>query len=406
MMEQRRSSEGGNKGFYQALPKGIWALGFVSMFTDISSELVHSLLPIFITTTLGASMVTLGILEGLAEATNSIAKVFSGLISDYFRRRKYLVLVGYGLAVLSKPLFPLARSMVWVFVARFLDRIGKGIRVAPRDALVSELAPPYLWGAAYGLRQALDSVGAFLGPLLALVLMSSFSDNIRAVLWVAVIPGLISICLLIFGVKEPESRKGIEGSKSPISLRDTKRLGLRYWLVIALGGIFALARFSEAFLILRAQDLGMAVGYVPIIMVVMNVTYSLFAYPAGAAADRFSASTLLLFGLMVLVFSDIVLAVASSQVLALVGSGLWGIHMAFTQGLFSKLIADNAPSDLRGTAFGVFNLVSGAALLMASVVAGSLWNIFGAKATFYAGAVFGLLAAFGLLLYRFRVKTK
>ncbi|MFN3535084.1 MAG: MFS transporter, partial [Desulfatiglandales bacterium] len=321
MMDRRRGSEGGNKVFYQRLPKGIWALGFVSMFTDISSELVHSLLPIFITTTLGASMVTLGILEGLGEATSSVAKVFSGLISDYFRRRKYLVVVGYGLAVLSKPLFPLARSMGWVFTARFLDRIGKGIRVAPRDALVSELAPPDLWGAAYGLRQALDSVGAFLGPLLALVLMSSFSDNIRAVLWVAVIPGLISICLLIFGVKEPESRKGIDGSKSRISLKDTKRLGLKYWLVIALGGIFALARFSEAFLIMRGQDLGMAVGYVPVIMVVMNVTYSLFAYPAGAAADRFSAPTLLLFGLMVLVFSDIVLAAASSPVLALVGSG-------------------------------------------------------------------------------------
>jgi len=392
-----------NKGFYRKLPKGIWALGFVSMFMDTSSELVHSLLPIFMATTLGASMITIGIVEGFAEAAAAITKVFSGVISDYFQKRKLLAVVGYGLAAITKPIFPLATSMGWVFGARFVDRIGKGIRGAPRDALVAEIAPAELRGAAYGLRQALDSAGAFVGPLLAVAFMIWLANDIKAVLWVAVLPAFIAVFLLIAAVREPESLNHDAAHRNLLTFHNAKRLRLRYWLVVALGAVFTLARFSEAFLILRAQDVGLAIGYVPVIMIVMNVVYSLFAYPAGAAADRFSASSLLLFGLGILIIADIVLAIASSPAIALLGSAFWGLHMAFTQGLLSKLIADTAPGDLRGTAFGIFNLVSGGALLLASVIAGSLWSMFGASAAFIAGSSFAALAALGLLFYRFNV---
>ena len=390
-----------NKGFYRKLPKGIWALGFVSMFMDSSSELVHSLLPIFMATTLGASMVTIGIVEGFAEAAAAITKVFSGVISDYFRKRKFLAVVGYGLAAITKPIFPLATSIGWVFGARFVDRVGKGIRGAPRDALVAEIAPMQLRGSAYGLRQALDSVGAFVGPLLAVAFMIWLANDIKAVLWIAVLPAFIAVFLLIVGVHEAESLDHAAAHRNLLTLNNAKRLRLRYWLVVALGAVFTLARFSEAFLILRAQDVGLAIGYVPVIMIVMNVVYSIFAYPAGAAADRISARTLLLMGLGILVIADIVLAIAASPGIALLGSAFWGLHMALTQGLLSKLVADTAPADLRGTAFGIFNLFSGGALLLASIIAGSLWSTFGASATFIAGASFAALAAIGLLLYRF-----
>ena len=386
-------------GALRTLPTGIWVLGLGSMFMDISSEIVHSLLPVFMATVLGASMVTIGVVEGIAEATAAITKVFSGALSDYLGKRKLLLVLGYALAAFTKPFFPLATSIGWVFAARFVDRIGKGIRGAPRDALVSDIAPPLLRGAAYGLRQALDSIGASIGPLLAVVFMVWFADDIRAVMWVAVVPACITVALLVLYVREPERAHAGTAAKAPLTLADAKRLPLRYWLVVLLGAVFTLARFSEAFLVLRAQDVGLALTYVPLVMIVMNVFYAAFAYPAGVAADRISRRGLLLAGLALLIAADLVLAVATSPLLALVGATLWGLHMAFTQGLLAKLVADTAPAELRGTAFGIFNLVSGGALLLASVIAGALWSVFGASATFTAGAAFAAVAAFGLLAY-------
>ncbi len=388
------------RGNYLALPHSIWALGFVSMFMDISSELVHSLLPVFMATVLGASMLTIGIIEGVAEAAAAILKVFSGGLSDYLGRRKFLAVLGYGLSAISKPLFPLASSIGWVFGARFIDRIGKGIRGAPRDALVADIVAPQLRGAAYGLRQALDSVGAFVGPLLAVAFMVWFANDIKAVLWIAVLPAALAVLLLMVAVKEPERTSPPQTQGKRPTLSDIKRLSLRYWFVVALGTVFTLARFSEAFLILRAEDLGLGISYVPAIMIVMNVVYALLAYPAGAAADRLSARTLLLFGLAILIAADIVLAMATVPAVAFVGAALWGLHMALTQGLLSKLVADTAPVELRGTAFGFFNLMTGGALLLASVIAGALWSSHGAPAAFTAGALFAALAVIGLLLYR------
>jgi len=383
-----------------ALPMGIWALGFVSMFMDISSELIHSLLPVFMGTVLGASMTTIGIIEGVAEATGAITKVFSGAVSDYLGKRKWLAGLGYGLGALTKPIFPLANTIGWVFTARFIDRIGKGIRGAPRDALVADIAPPELRGAAYGLRQSLDSIGAFIGPIAAMAFMVWLANDIRAVLWIAVIPAFVAVTLLVLGVKDPESSGANPGMRKLLTLADAKRLPLRYWLIVLLGAVFALARFSEAFLVLRAQDIGLALGYVPLVLIVMNVAYTVTSYPAGVAADKANPRTLLIMGLGMLAAADLVLAAATSPLLALTGASLWGIHMGLTQGLFAKLVADNVPSELRGTGFGIFNLVSGSALLLASALAGALWTAFGAPAAFLGGAVFAILAVFGLLTFR------
>ncbi|HEX7970687.1 MAG TPA: MFS transporter [Thiobacillus sp.] len=385
------------------MPAGIWALGFGSLFMDTSSELIHSLLPVFLVSVLGASMVTVGIIEGMAEATASIVKVFSGALSDYLGRRKFLMILGYGLAAFTKPVFPLAHTVGWVFAARFVDRIGKGIRGAPRDALVADITPPQLRGAAYGLRQALDSVGALLGPLLAVVFMIGFANDIRAVMWVAVIPAFIAVALLTVYVREPERTHTDGAPRAPLRLADARRLRWPYWFIVLLGAVFTLARFSDAFLVLRARDVGLDLGYVPLVMIVMNVFYAGAAYPAGAAADRVSQRTLLLLGLVLLIAADGVLAFATSPWLAFAGAALWGLHMAFTQGLLSKRVADTAPAELRGTAFGIFNLVSGGALLLASVIAGALWSAFGASATFLAGAAFATVAAVGLLAHRMHI---
>ena len=377
----------------------MWALGVVSLLMDASSELVHSLLPIFMVSVLGASMVTVGLLEGVAEATASVAKVFSGTLSDRWRRRKPLVVLGYGLGALSKPAFPLASAVGWVFAARFVDRIGKGIRGAPRDALVADITPLHLRGAAFGLRQALDSIGAVVGPGLAVVLMWWLANDIRAVLWFAIIPAFLAVVVLAVAVREPETVTGSASAHVPVSLREVGTLPGRYWLVVGVGVVFTLARFSEAFLVLRAEDVGLPAGQVPIVMAVMSGVYALGAYPAGLAADRVGGRALLLLGLAVLIVADLVLAVAETPTLVFIGAACWGLHMALTQGLFSKLVADAANDRLRGTAFGIFHLMTGGALLLASVIAGGLWSWFGPAATFQAGAAFAAVAMVGVLSY-------
>ncbi len=388
------------------LPFEVWALGFVSLFMDTSSELVHSILPVFMSTVLGVGMVTIGLVEGIAEATASMMKVFSGVLSDRVRKRKSLLIFGYGLSAITKPVFPIANAIGWVFAARFVDRIGKGIRGAPRDALIADITPPSIRGAAYGLRQALDSVGAFAGPALAVAFMAWFADDIRGVLWIAVVPAVCCVLWLIFSVSEPERESRSAAGRAGLAWAGVRRLPLRYWLVVMLGAVFTLARFSEAFLVLRGQSIGLAIGLIPAVMIVMNVAYSAAAYPAGLAADRFSPRSLLAMGLLILMFSDLVLAIAESSWHVFAGALLWGLHLAFTQGLLSKLVADVAPEELRGTAFGMFNLVSGAALLAASVLAGVLWNLLGPPATFTAGAVFAAIAAAGVLLFRLRPQAR
>lgn len=383
------------KNSVDRIPTGIWVLGCVSLLMDISSEMIHSLLPLFMVTTLGASAFAVGIIEGLAESVALIVKVFSGTLSDYLGKRKGLALLGYGLGALSKPLFAMASMIGVVFTARLLDRVGKGIRGAPRDALVADITPPHLRGAAFGLRQSLDTVGAFLGPLLAVGLMLLWSNDFQAVFWVAVVPGLMAVALLFFGLHEPEQRP-VERRSNPIRRENLKRLGTPYWWIVGIGAVFTLARFSEAFLVLRAQQGGIPVALVPLVMVAMSLAYALAAYPFGKLSDRISHTGLLALGLVVLITADLVLAINDNWVVVLAGVSLWGIHMGITQGLLATMVAATAPADLRGTAYGFFNLVSGLAMLIASAVAGLVWDRLGASFTFYAGAVFCGIALAGL----------
>ncbi|PTM41537.1 MFS transporter [Bosea sp. 124] len=391
----------GSRRKLSRIPRGVWALGFVSMFMDISSEMIHALLPVYLVTVLGASTLTVGLIEGIAEATANITKIFSGVLSDWLGRRKLLAAIGYGLAAFTKPVFPLASSVGWLITARFVDRIGKGIRGAPRDALVADLAPPDLRGASIGLRQSLDTTGAFVGPLLAIALMALTSDNFRFVFWIAVIPAFIALALIIFGVEEPSSHSGLE--KPPLGFSDAKRLSGTFWAAVAVATAMKLARFSEAFLVLRAQNVGLPIALVPAALVVMNVVYALAAYPAGALSDRVGRSGVLLAGVALLIVADLVLALGTGVPMMLLGVVFWGLHMGFTQGLLAALVADTAPADLRGTAYGVFNLAGGVSMLMASVVAGGLWDSYGPAATFLAGAGFSTIALVGMFRMRYRL---
>ncbi|WP_137938821.1 MFS transporter [Chitinivorax sp. B] len=381
------------------IPRGVWILGLVSMLMDISSEMIHSLLPMFMVATLGVSALTVGVVEGLAEATALMVKVFSGVLSDYLGKRKGLAVLGYAMGALTKPLFAMAPGIGMVLTARLLDRVGKGIRGAPRDAMVADLVSEAQRGAAYGLRQSLDTVGACIGPMLATLLMLLWAGDFRAVFWVAFIPGLMAVALLCMGLREPD--KSHQGPRiNPIQRDCLSRLSRTYWWVVAIGAVFTLARFSEAFLVLRAQHSGIAPALVPLVMVAMNVVYALAAYPFGKLSDRVSHVWLLAVGLMVLIAADLLLALADTWQWVLGGVALWGIHMGITQGLLARMVADAAPVELRGTAFGLFNLVSGVAMLLASVLAGLLWDRYGHALTFYGGAVFCIVTLTTLMLTR------
>jgi MFS family permease len=377
------------------IPAGVWILGSVSLLMDISSEMIHSLLPLFMVTTLGVGAFVVGLVEGLAESMALIVKIFSGVLSDYLGRRKGLAVLGYALSALTKPLFAVASTAGTVLTARLLDRVGKGLRGAPRDALVADMTPPPVRGAAFGLRQALDTVGAFLGPLLAVGLMLWWANDFRAVFWAAVVPGLAAVTLLALGLREPAHLQA-EKRSNPIRRENLRRLNAPYWWVVGVGAVFTLARFSEAFLVLRAQQGGVPIALVPLVMVAMNLIYALSAYPFGRLSDRMSHHRLLAFGLIVLITADLVLAADDRWGVVLVGVALWGLHLGITQGLLAAMVADTAPADLRGTAYGFFNLVSGIAMLPASVLAGVLWDSLGASVTFYTGACFCAIALIGL----------
>ncbi len=378
------------------IPRTIWALGFVSLFTDLGSEMVHSLLPVLLAGTLGASALTIGLIEGTAEALVLVTKVFSGYVSDALGRRKPLVLLGYGLATAVKPLFPLADSVATVTTPRLLDRFGKGIRGAPRDALVGDLAPPAIRGACFGLRQSMDTIGAVLGPLAAIALMWAFADNIRTVLWFAAVPGIIAV-LLLLKVPEPADHEQ-RPARLPISREGLARLGSPFWRLTALGTLVALARFSEAFLVLRASERGVPVMWVPLVLVVMSTVYTLTAYPAGHLSDRLPRHWVLGIGMAVLAAADVALALADNHGLLFSGVALWGLHMGLTQGILASLITDTAPATYRGTAFGVFNLLSGVALLVASAAAGWLWDRYTPASAFWAGAALATVATLAIPL--------
>jgi MFS family permease len=389
----------------QKLPRSIWALGIVSLLMDVSSEMIHGLMPVFLVSVLGASTLTVGVIEGIGEATANITKLVSGMISDRTGRRKPLTVLGYGLGTLSKPLFALAPTAGWVLGARFADRVGKGIRGAPRDAMVGDLAPKGMEGAAYGLRQSLDNVGAFVGPGLAMILMWAFAGDFRSVFWVAVVPGVLAVLVLILLVREPE-RHTERPPKMKLDRAALVRMGAPFWGVVAVGAVLTLARFSEAFVILLAEDHGLALALAPLVLVIIYAVASFASYPAGILSDNFGRSGLLIAGFMVLIFSDTLLALASGTGQVMAGAAFWGLHLGLTQGVLAALVAETAPLEYRATAFGVFNLVSGVALLIASVLAGWLWQALGPGATFTAGAGLSVLGLIGFSALNGKARRK
>jgi MFS family permease len=375
-----------------AIPRTVWALGLVSFLMDVSSETIHSLLPLFLTGTLGVSIALVGLIDGVAESTAAITKVFSGYLSDRWGRRKPLILFGYGLGALAKPLFAVAGGPLIVLGARFADRIGKGMRGAPRDALIADVTPPDIRGRAFGLRQALDTAGAFTGPLLAIGLMALFANDMRAVFWVAVIPAVLATACVVFGVEEKRETVVRTEAAPPIRLKDLSQFRRSFWIVVAIGVVFTLARFSEAFLVLKANAEGLPLALAPLVLVAMNIVYAIGAYPAGILSDRVPPGRLLVWGLVALIAADLSLAYLPGLSGAFVGIGLWGAHMAMSQGLLAKLIADHAPASLLGSAYGVFNLATGLSLLFASLIAGLVWDQAGPDTTFIVGACFAGLA--------------
>jgi Major Facilitator Superfamily. len=378
----------------QRLPLTIWGLGLGSLLMDTSSELVHSLSPVLLVNVLGASVVAVGMIEGVAEGIAAFTKVFAGAASDYFRRRKTLIVLGYALAALAKPLFPLATSASWVFAARFIDRMSKGIRDAPRDALVADITAQTERGAAYGLRQALDSLGSVVGPILAVLLMLALSGKIRTAMWIAVIPGILAVIVVALLVREPHQKQA--AVREPPDWGKARELPPRFWLIVTVGAIFTAARFSDSFLILRARDIGLSASYAPMIIVVLSCICAAGAYPAGVASDRISPRNLLLIGLGFLIAADVVLGVGHSIVPIFAGGALWGVHLALTQGVFAKIISDFVPVDLRGTGFGIFDLARGVAFVIANVVAGWWWRMSGAPAAFFSAAAFATIGGIGL----------
>lgn len=377
------------------IPRTVWVLGLVSLFMDLSSEIIHALLPLFMTATLGLSVVWVGVVDGIAEATASVTKVFSGYVSDRLGRRKPLIFLGYALAAISKPLFAVATGVMPILAARFADRVGKGIRGAPRDAMVADVSPPEIRGRAFGLRQSLDTVGAFAGPLIAVALMVAFADNMRLVFWIAVVPAVIAAGLVLVGVEE--RRFEPRTSRAPLRLADLALLGKPFWVVTTIGVLFSLARISEAFLILRASGEGLPLALAPLVLVVMNIIYAVGAYPAGILSDRHPPRRLLLFGIVAIAASHVALGLGSNLTVVFVGVGLWGVHMALTQGILARMVADCAPPELVGSGFGLFSLFNGLALLVGSVAGGILWEEIGARATFLAAAGFAGVSALVLL---------
>lgn len=379
------------KGNFKAIPGSIWALGYVSLFTDMSSELIHSLLPYFMVTVLGASMTYVGLIEGVAESSALIVKIFSGPISDVLQRRKLVTVIGYGISTLSKLLFPLAHSISTVFFGRLFDRIGKGVRDAPRNALLGELAPAKIRGACFGLRESLDTVGAMIGPLLAILLMFLLSNNIYLVLWIAIIPAFISLGILIFGVKEPP-KKRVKSKYIFMHELKIRSLNSAYWKLVVIGFLLALARFSQAFLLLKVQASGLVIMFIPIAMVITSIFYAISGYPAGKLSDYVGRKFVLLFGIGFLIVADLILGFSNSLWIVFLGISFWGLHLGFTESLLATIITDITRAELRGTAFGIFNFISGLGMLGASLVAGILWDHYGAKFSFLAGAIFAITA--------------
>jgi MFS family permease len=374
------------------LGRNVLALAAVSLLTDVASDMTYPLLPLFLATTLGASATAVGAIEGAAESTAALLKLASGWLSDRVSRRKPLVLAGYGIASLIRPLIGLAQSVTQVLGIRVTDRIGKGIRTAPRDALVADSVDPAIRGRAFGFHRAADHAGAVIGPLLAFALLRWGGLEVRQIFLLTAIPGALAVLALLVGVREVP-REMPEASRK-LDLRAP--LGRRFWSFLAVLLVFTLGNSTDAFLLLRARDLGIDAALIPILWALLHVVKSLSSTPGGALSDRIGRKPLLVAGwiLYAAVYFALARADAAWQAWALFA--VYGIYFGLTEGVEKALVADLVPEDRRGAAFGWYNLALGIAALPASLIFGTIWDRAGAPAAFGFGAAMALAAAIGI----------
>lgn len=392
----------------RSIPGVIFAIGLVQFLINISSVMIFSLSAVYLKSILGVPTGWIGFLEGAVEASAHATKLFSGIISDYLRRRKAVMVVGYVLVTLTRPILAISESFVAVFVARFFDRFGNGIQSTPRDALVGDIAPKEIKGECFGLRQSLGTAGSFTGGVVGILAMIWTADNFHHVFWIATIPAVLALIILVIAVKEPKPIPLLEEERDvnlekpkrhPIRLSDLKRLGKDYWILMGIVGAFMLARPTEAFMSLHAHEtFGLLDRYLPAILLTYNFTYSLSSYPVGRLADRMNRYQLLQVGFGALILADLLLAFAPNIYIMFLGVAVWGIQMGISQSIFLTLVDHIVPQDLRGTAFGFFYLISALALIVAGTAAGNIAQHFGNVGTaFLASSGVGL---FALILLR------
>lgn len=380
------------------IPSTIWMLGLTSLFMDVSTEIVHSVMPIYLVTVLGASPMLVGAIDGVAEATASIMKVFSGALSDWVGRRKPLAIAGYGMAAITRPILPFASTVTEIFALRILDRIGKGVRVAPRDALVADHVRPEILGAAYGLRQGLDTIGALVGPIIAAIVLASSNNDFQWVFWVSCIPAALCVLIISLGVSEAARPADRPRPAFPLRPSQVRRLRGVFWGSMAIIMLLLIPRFSEGFLLLKAQQSGISVTWVPLLLAAVNLVAAPVSFPAGRLSDRIGRRHLVMSGFAVLVAAQLVLTVTDGPIGVLVGALFWGLHLGMTQGVLAAMIVDHAPADLRGTAFGVFHVASGLAVLVGSFGAGWIWDQLGSTTMFATAAAIGVAGLAALVI--------
>jgi MFS family permease len=390
-IQEQGAGHGSERG---GLGRNVYALALVSFFTDVSSEMIYPLLPVFLTSVLGASAGFIGAIEGAAESVAALLKLASGWWSDRVKRRKGFVVFGYALASVVRPLVAIAQSATQVLAIRVTDRVGKGVRNSPRDALIADSVPPTMRGRAFGVRSAADNAGALLGPLIAFALLTWFGLSLRSVFWWSAVPAGLAIVVAIVGVRDVAKREGQSSKKSELR----SGMGGRFWAFLAIVFVFTLGNSTDAFLLLRARDLGVPIAMAPILWAVLNAVKSVSNIPGGALSDRIGRRPLLIAGWAVyaLVYYLFARATHAWQAWALFAG--YGIFFGLTEGAELALVADVAPHDRRGAAFGWYYLAIGIGALPASLIFGAVWDRFGAGRAFDLGAGLALAASMALLL--------
>jgi MFS family permease len=386
------------KKTYFGFHKNIFSAGLASFFMDISSEMIYPLVPLFLANVLGVNKSVIGLIEGIAEATASLLKVFSGWFSDRINNRKWLMAGGYGISTLSRPLIAIASGWLLILFSRFVDRLGKGIRTAPRDAIIAESADKNNLARAFSFHRAMDTMGAVVGPAIALLLLGYFDNNYRLVFWVSMVPGVLAVLMIILFIREKKRDTSTLAARPRLTLRhfDWK---VRFFILIAT--LFALGNSSDAFLILRAQQVGIATALVPAVYLTFNLVYSLAAVPAGIAADRFGRKRIILLGF--LLFSGLYYGFGAMETPGTIWLLfiLYGLFMGLTEGIQKAFLATIIPTEFKATAFGAYATFVGLAAFPASLIAGWLWDHVSPAATFYYGSATAGLAAllFAVLMF-------